>query len=48
MINDSYMLILFGIPIIWFVSILSYKIINLFCLWLKLQLENIKEIKIWD
>tara|TARA_B100000287_G_scaffold214036_1_gene202017 strand:+ start:288 stop:419 length:132 start_codon:yes stop_codon:yes gene_type:complete len=42
--ENKYIIIIL-IPIIWFVGALSYQIINLFYLWIKFKLENIKEFK---
>jgi len=36
--------IIFLLPIFWWVITISYQIINLFYLWIKFKLENIKEI----
>ena len=46
---ENYIWILF-LPIIWWVITISYQILNLFYLWIKYKLENIKtkEYQLWD
>ena len=39
---EEKLLIVFSIPIVWFIAILVYKIISLFCLWIKYKFESIK------
>jgi len=43
-------LIVFSIPIVWYLGLLGYKILNLFYLWIKYKLDNIKnkEYQLWD
>ena len=47
---EEKLLIVFSIPIVWFIAILVYKIISLFCLWIKYKFESIKnkEFQLWD
>ncbi len=42
--------ILMLIPIAWFLISISYSIVNLFYLWLKFKLQDIKnkEYQLWD
>ena len=40
--------VIFLIPVVWFFTNLSYEIVKLFRLWLKLKLQNIKEYSLWD
>ena len=42
--EDKYIIILLCLPIVWFVATLGYQILNLISLWIKLKLENIKEL----
>jgi hypothetical protein len=46
----EYYWILVLIPVAWFIISISYQIINLFYLWLKYKLQNIKikELQLWD
>jgi len=47
---ENYVIWLLGLPIVFFLASISYQIINLFYLWLKFKLENIKnkEYSLWD
>ena len=47
--NDI-ILILFLIPVFWFISHLSFQIFNLFHIWIKSKFEDIKgkDTSLWD
>jgi hypothetical protein len=45
---ENYMYILIMIPVVFFLSTLSYHMGKLFYLWIKFKLQTIKEINIWD
>ena len=42
--------IVLSIPILWFLISISYQILNLFYLWIKYKIQNIKikEYQLWD
>ena len=48
--SDDWAIVIFGFPIVFFIGRLIYQIINLFYLWIKFKLENIKikEYQLWD
>ena len=47
---ESSIYFILGLPIAFFIGTLGYQILNLFYLWIKYKLENIKikETQLWD
>jgi len=47
---ENYLMLLILLPIIWWSVSISYQVLNLFYLWMKYKLENVKtkEYQLWD
>jgi len=47
---ENYLMLLILLPIIWWSASISYQVLNLFYLWIKYKLENVKtkEYQLWD
>ena len=48
--DKQLVMVILGLPIVWFLGGLVYQIISLFYLWLKYKFENtkVKEYQLWD
>tara|TARA_B100000945_G_C19981132_1_gene412182 strand:- start:369 stop:515 length:147 start_codon:yes stop_codon:yes gene_type:complete len=47
---ENYLILLILLPIIWWGVSIGYQMLNLFYLWIKYKLENVKtkEYQLWD